>query len=187
MPDSLDDIVFMPESQSCEWKRSLSLQREGLESLCGMINANPAQGSVIFGKSPDGQIVGVEPGNLDRAQQSISQTTRLKFEPSVQCTYEVFERNGISVLVISAVRNRAVPYHEFDGRAFIREGTVTRQLNLSEKQALQRQRNRDLHMGPWKCDGCGSWVGTFSQIVLTDDGARKTYSCRCGGEFWPAA
>lgn len=126
MANSFDDIVRMPESQSCEWKRSLSLLREGLEGLCGMINAITAQGSVIFGKSPDGQIIGVEPGNLDRAQQSISQTTRLKFDPSVQCTFDVFERDGLSVLVISAVRNRAVPYHEFDGRAFIREGTVTR-------------------------------------------------------------
>jgi predicted HTH transcriptional regulator len=187
MPNSFDDIVLMPESQCCEWKRSLSLQPEGLESLCAMINANPAKGSVIFGKSPDGQIVGVEPGNLDRAQQSISQTTRLKFEPSVQCTYDVFESDGVSVLVISATRNRAVPYHEFDGRAFIREGTVTRQLNFAEKQAVQRQRNRDLHTGPWLCDKCGSFIGMLSQLVITDQGAKKTYSCQCGGEFWPAA
>ncbi len=186
MPKSFDDIVGRPESQSFEWKRSLSLQREGLESLCGMINADGAYGSVLFGKAPDGQIIGVEPGNLDRAQQSISQTTRNKFEPAVQCTYEVLERDGLSVMVVSAMRNRTVPYHEFDGRAFIREGTVTRQLNLAEKQALQRQRNRDLHGGPWKCDGCGLFVGTLSAIVITDQGPRKTYSCRCGGEFWPA-
>jgi predicted HTH transcriptional regulator len=175
------------ESQTFERKRSLSLQREGLASLCGMINADHCSGTVAFGIDPDGRIVGVEPGNLDKAQRSLAQSIQLKFEPAIQCALQVKNVEGKSVVLISAQRNRSVPYHEFDGRAYIREGTVTRQLSLSEKHALQRQRNRDLHTGPWKCDGCGSWVGMLSQVVVTDQGMHKTYTCRCGGEFWPAA
>ncbi len=164
MPNSFDDCVALPESQTCEWKRSLSLQREGLQGLCGMVNANTANGCVIFGKSPDGEIVGVEPGNLDRAQQSLAQTIRQSFEPVLQSTIHVFQRGTTSALVVAAARNRAVPYHEFDGRAYIREGTVTRQLTLAEKEALQRQRNRDLHPGP--LDMRRLWV--FYRGVVAD-------------------
>jgi len=180
-------IFEKDESQTFERKRSLSLQREGLASLCGMINADISHGTVAFGIDPDGQIIGIEPGNLDKAQRSLSQSIQSKFEPPIQCTLQLHELDGKSVVVVSAQRNRTIPYHEFDGRAYIREGTATRQLSLTEKQALQRQRNRDLHTGPWKCDRCGSWVGMLSQVVVTDQGMRKTYDCGCGGEFWPAS
>jgi predicted component of type VI protein secretion system len=175
-----------PESQQYEWKKSLSLQREGMQSLCGMINADCARGVVAFGVGPDGEIVGVEPGNLDRAQLSLSQLINNKFEPSIQCDIRVHDEAGKKIVVVSAERNRNVPYHEFDGRAYIREGTATRQLSLSEKQNFQRKRNRDLHPGPWKCDRCGSWVGMLISMVVTDRGVCKSYSCGCGGEYWPA-
>jgi predicted HTH transcriptional regulator len=174
------------ESQTFERKRSLSLQREGLESLCGMANATNSEVTVAFGIEPDGSVIGVEPGNLDKAQRSIAQAIQSRFEPRLQSRMEVRQIEGKSVILVSAQRNRAIPYHEFEGRAFIREGTVTRQLSLIEKQSLERQRNRDLHNGPWKCSGCESWVGMLSQMLITNEGVRKTYSCRCGGEFWPA-
>lgn len=179
-------MIDRPESQCFERKRSLSLQREGLESLCGMINADAAQGSVAFGIEPDGQIVGVEPGDLDKAQRSLAQTIGNKFQPAIRPTFQVFEVSDKRIVTVSATRNRDVAYHEFDGRAYIREGTATRQLTLAEKQSLQRQRDRGQHNGPWKCDRCGSWVGMLSSIVITDQGARKSYGCSCGGEYWPA-
>src|SRR5262249_21398095 len=132
-------------------------------------------------------LVGVESGNLDKAQRSLTQTIDSKFSPRVQCTMHVAELEGKRFIILSAVRNRDVPYYEFDGRAFIREGTVTIQLTLAEKQSLQRQRNRDLHPGPWKCDRCGSWAGMLMSMEITDKGVRKTYRCGCGGEYWPAA
>lgn len=185
--ETIQDTVRQPESQTFERKRSLKLRRQALESLCAMINADSGQGSVAFGIAPDGQVVGVEPGDLDQAQRSISQTISDKFAPSIQCTMQVLEADGKRVLLLSAQRNRAVPYHEFDGRAFTREGTVTRQLTLTEKQGLQRQRNRDLHNGPWECDRCGMRVGEFSSFVITDQRVHKSYVCpRCGGEIWPA-
>jgi predicted HTH transcriptional regulator len=151
-----------------------------------MVNADAAQGTVVFGIAPNGDPIGVEPGDLDKAQRSLSQTISSKFDPRLQCTIFVCEFEGKRFVVISADRNREVPYHEFDGRAYIREGTVTRQLGLAEKNSLQRKRNRDLHQGPWKCDRCGSWVGMLMSIAVTDQGVRKTYKCRCGGKYWPA-
>ncbi len=180
-------LVGRGESQTLEWKQSLSLKREALESLCGMLNADTATGIILFGVSRDGRLVGVEPGDLDKAQRSLAQTIRNKFDPLIQAEMQVEELEGKKLFALSAHRRRSVAYHEFDGRAFIREGTVTRQLSLAEKQALHRTRNRDAHTGPWKCDRCGSWSGTLSLLVLTEKGPQKSYRCECGGEFWPAA
>lgn len=185
--DAINDLVRRAESQVFERKKSLSLQREGLESLCGMVNADSAQGAVVFGVAPDGKLVGVGPGDLDKAQRSLSQTITSKFDPRPQCAIRAEELEGKSFVIVSATRNRDVPYHEFGGRAFIREGTVTRQLSLAEKQSLQRERNRDLHSGPWKCDRCGSLVGMRVTMAVTAKGASKSYSCSCGGEYWPVA
>jgi predicted HTH transcriptional regulator len=184
--EPLEEIVRRPESQTFERKQSLQCRDDGLKSLCGMLNTDSAAGSVAFGIGPNGEFVGVEPGNLDTAQRTIAQSIRSNFAPPIQCNIQVVESEGRSVVVVSAQRNRAVPYHELDGRAFIREGTTTRQLTLGERQHLQRQRNRDLHTGPWKCDRCGAVAGTFSGIVVTDQGVHKSYACSCGGEFWPA-
>ncbi|MBI3896502.1 MAG: ATP-binding protein [Acidobacteria bacterium] len=180
------ELVRQEESQTHERKRSLSLQREGFESLCGMVNADPAQGTLVFGVAPDSQLVGVEPGDLDKAQRSLSQTISANFEPRLQFEVQVAELQGKRVVLVSAQRNRDVPYHEYDGRAYIREGTVTRQLSFTEKKSLERRRNRDLHTGPWKCNKCGSWVGNLVSVRITDQGMQKSYACSCGGEYWPA-
>ena len=179
-------MIRQEESQVWERKRSLSLQREGLQSLCGMLNAEAAQGSVVFGVAPDGTLVGVEPGDLDRTQQSIAQTIGNKFDPPIQCSMTVVVDSGKRFLVLQAGRRRDVPYHEFDGRAWIREGTTTRQMSAAEKRSLLRSRNRDLHNGPWQCDRCGSIAGVLGSVEIGPSGARKTYRHSCGGEYWPA-
>ena len=185
--ESIQNFVQQTESQVYERKRSLGHQDDGLESLCGMINAEAAEGTVAFGIDPGGEIVGVEPGDLDSAQRSLSHKIINKFDPPIQHTIRVPELQGKRVFVVKAQRNRNIPYHEFNGRAFIREGTVTRRLTLDEKQSLQRQRNRDLHTGPWKCNRCGSCVGMLASVAITDQGVRKSYGCNCGGEYWPSA
>jgi hypothetical protein len=131
-----------PESQICEWKRSLSLKQEALEALCGMMNARPGRGKVIFGIAPDGVEVGVEPGNLDRAQQSLAQTIRQKFDPPIQFTVDVTAKDGKKFVTILAERNKGVPYHELGGTAFIREGTTTRRLSVAERKSLTLHRKR---------------------------------------------
>jgi len=131
-----------PESQSCEWKKSLSLTSEGLEALCGMLNANQGHGKVIFGVTDDGKEIGVEPGNLDTAQRSLAQTIQQKFEPRIRPEIQVKEKAGKKFVVLSCARDPQIPYHEFDGRAFIRIGTTTRKLNPQEKEQLTRERTR---------------------------------------------
>ena len=152
-----------------------------------MINSDLAQGTVAFGIEPSGTICGIEPGSLDTAQRSLSQTIRSKFEPHPTICIEVKEFSHKIVLIISAERNRSIPYYEYDGRAWIREGSTNRLLSLAEKEMLVGKRTRDKHPGPWRCDKCGSLVGVLYSFELSNEGMKKTYKCECGGEFWPAS
>lgn len=182
----LEELVRRGESQTLEFKKSLSLQREGLEALCAMVNSDIARGTVVFGIEADGTICGVEQGNLDKAQRSLSQAIRNKFEPPLVVQMEVEKLNSRQVLALSAERYRGIPYHEYDSRAWVRQGTENHRLNLVEKQNLVKRRSRDIHSGPWRCDQCGSWVGVLHSFEITSEGMKKTYKCQCGGEFWPA-
>jgi predicted HTH transcriptional regulator len=179
------EIRTLGETQTVEFKKSLSLQREALEALCGMINSDSATGKVLFGVSPDGTINGVEEGNLDSAQKKLAQHVRQKFDPPIVCNIHILQCEGRTLLLVQADRAVGVPYHEYDGRAYIREGSTRRLLSYDEKRQLLKKRERDQHNGPWQCDRCGAIVGTLSSIAITDQGVKKTYSCTCGGEFWP--
>ncbi len=183
---TMRELHALGESQSVEFKRSLALQREGFESLCGMVNTDAGRGTVLFGVNPDGKPAGVEPGDLDSAQQKLVQHARNAFDPPLPLTINVVECGGATLVEVSARRDATVPLHEYDGRAFIREGTVTRRLSISERERLTRRRNRNSHQGPWKCDRCGSSAGMLSCVEVTPEGMRKTYKCSCGGEYWPA-
>jgi predicted HTH transcriptional regulator len=183
---SLEQLVRKGESQVLEFKKSLGLQRKGLEALCAMVNSDLAQGTVVFGIKADGIICGIEQGNLDTAQRSLSQVIRNKFEPPLIVKMQVEEFASQKVLVLSAERHRDTPYHEYDGRAWIREGTTNRLLSLAEKESLTGKRNRDKHSGPWICNRCGRWVGVLHSFEISGEGMKMTYKCECGGEFWPA-
>jgi ATP-dependent DNA helicase RecG len=182
---NLEMLVAKGESQTLEFKRSLSIQREGLEGLCAMVNSDTAHGRIFFGIAPNGDICGIEHGNLDKAQRSISQTIRDKFDPPLIVEINIEEMTGRQVLVVSADRARNIPYHEYDGRAWIREGTTNRKLTFAEKDQLRRMRNRDFHPGPWKCNQCGGQVGHLEGFIYTDEGLKRSYLCECGGEFEP--
>lgn len=182
---SFEEDLCRGEGQTLEFKRSLSLRDKGLEGLCAMVNSDLAQGTVVFGIERDGGICGVESGNLDTAQRSLVEAIRTTFEPSLIVRTEVRELNGKMVLVVRAERNSGIPYHEYQGRAWLREGTSNRLLTLAEKESLSAKRNRDRHPGPWKCNRCGSLVGMLASYEVSDAGMRKTYKCPCGGEFWP--
>ena len=108
---SLEELVQKTESQVLEFKKSLRHQPRGLEALCAMVNSDLARGTVVFGIGADGTICGIEQGNLDTAQRSLSQVIRNKFEPPLVVQMQVEELTGQKVLVPSSERYRDIPYH----------------------------------------------------------------------------
>jgi len=151
-----------------------------------MVNANVGQGTIVFGVDPSGSVSGIEPGNLDKAQRTLSQAITDNFDQPLSPEIWTETVEGKPVIHISAKRLRTVPYHEYAGRAWTRQGSENRQLTLSEKDHLRKCRDRSNYPGPWKCDRCGAVVGQLISMKRTDEGIEKTYNCNCGGQFWPA-
>lgn len=137
------------ETQTVERKKTLNERDAGLESLCGMVNAVTAKGSVEFGVAPDGTVVGLT-GNLDTAQRSLQQAIAANFQPpGLPHEIHLQVHAGAQYVVVSALRPARVPFYEYSGRAFIREGSITRQLTLDEKRERLRA---DLSVAPTAMD-----------------------------------
>ena len=149
-PSTLERVMARPtvETQTLERKTSLSEQDAGLESLCAIVNAPSARGTTEFGVAPSGEVVGLS-GDLDRAQQSLSQAVRAHFQPAgLPHELHIEERQGKSILLLAAQRPPGVAFYEYRGRAFIREGSTTRQLTLEEKVALLATRGTNVSRAP---------------------------------------
>jgi hypothetical protein len=172
------------ETETVEWKTSLSETDAGYRDLCSMINGDVARGTVWFGVGPKGDMAGVEPGNLDKAQRTLAEKAQ-KFDPPIQAIIRVIGHQDRALISVSAFRARGTPYHTYDRKAQIREGSRTRELKPDELDALSRRRSRDLQSGPWKCDKCGSIAGVLVGMKRTDQGITTSYECDCGGEYWP--
>ena len=173
----IEEILQEPRLVEC--KTALSGERAACESLCGMLNSHLARGLVLFGVAPDRTIVGVEPGELDEAQRSLVEHVDASFDPKVPITLEILDCEGKLIVVLSADRPRTMPLVEYDGRAFIREGSTTRPLSSDERTSFTWRRDRAHHPGPWQCDRCGLVA------AVIDPGPEQSYSCDCGGEWWP--
>jgi ATP-dependent DNA helicase RecG len=55
----IESILKLGETQSVEFKKSMSQMKEGCKSLCGMLNTAEGSGMVIYGISPNNKIVGL--------------------------------------------------------------------------------------------------------------------------------
>jgi Putative DNA-binding domain len=170
-----------PESQSIAWKKSLSLKPQAMESLSGMLNSDCAQGTIALGVAPDGEVVGVDPGNLDKAQRSLLQfiqdncsrqsNARWKYAKMARSEFLRYRQNAIEASLIT---------NFVEGLSFAK---ARRRDNLASLKNSRLNAS-----GIAICiDRCGSYIGILSQIVRTNKGIRKTYTCKCGGEFWPAS
>lgn len=74
---NIEKIIQTGETQSIEFKKSLSLMKEGCKTLCGMLNTEIGNGMVLFGISPENDVVGIV-GNLDSTQRTLVQHIRQK-------------------------------------------------------------------------------------------------------------
>jgi ATP-dependent DNA helicase RecG len=182
----INEIIKYGETQTVEFKKSMSQMKEGCKALCGMLNTDKGTGLILFGISPDAEVVGLKDTNLDSTQKTLAQHIQQKFDPELICSIELIAYNDNKLIALSGQRPRYIPLYEYDGRAFIKEGSIKRILSLQEKQSLLKRRDRASHNGPWVCDKCGSWVAMLSSIKFTAEGPKKSYDCKCGGEFWPA-
>ena len=132
-------ILQIGETQSVEFKKSLSQMKEGCKALCGMLNTEVGAGMILFGISPENDVVGIG-GNLDSAQRTLAQHIQQKFDPSIIFSIQIEVYKDKKILMLSTKRANDVSYYEYDGRAFIKEGSTKRSLSTQEKKSLNNRR-----------------------------------------------
>lgn len=121
----------MREHETREFKRSLSQLKEGIISLCAMLNKH-GRCELWFGIEPSGEAVGLEIG--EKTPRDVSEAIAVHIEPKIYpaITSEIID--GKSCLKIICDGND-VPYYAY-GRAYMRVADADRQLSPSELESL---------------------------------------------------
>jgi len=132
---NIENILQTGETQSIEFKKSLSLMKEVCATLCAMLNTKIGTGMVLFGISPENEVVGID-GNLDSMQKTLVQHIRQKFDPSIICFDKI---NDSEICVIDILRwNKPLYLETIDRNGqkskkfYIRSGNTSQELGLDE-------------------------------------------------------
>ncbi|MBI2930276.1 MAG: putative DNA binding domain-containing protein [Planctomycetes bacterium] len=125
---SLQRLVSKGEGQALEFKRTTGELREGMEALCGMLNAQ-GKGRVIFGVSDKGEIVGQAVAESTR--RDIANASR-RIEPAAEIkTFIVRLGHGRAIVLLEALGRGKAPF-TFEGRGYLRVGNTTQKMSHSE-------------------------------------------------------
>ncbi|QFY88711.1 putative DNA binding domain-containing protein [Magnetovirga frankeli] len=124
------------ESEGIEFKRSTSLLKEAIQSLCAF--ANHKGGVLYFGVADDGQIIGQSV--TDDTLKNIANTVKLNTEPKLYPQIEKVQFDGMTCIRVSIEQSPLKPHVAY-GRAYIRVGSTTQQLSQDQYQLMLQQRN----------------------------------------------
>lgn len=119
-------MVARGESETIEFKKSLGETREALHTLAAL--ASQGGGTVTFGISPQGKVVGVTIGanSLENLATAIASTIQPQLFPSI----DHLQVEGTTVITVTVTPD-GQPYTA-DGRFYRRVGRVTHPAPLSE-------------------------------------------------------
>jgi len=137
--------MVIHESDTVEFKKSLSLIEPALKSICGFLNHHG--GVISFGRTNSGAVVGVDP--TDHSLRKLSQQITSRIKPETSPDIRVLEELGKSLIVIAVPEGTNKPYF-LDGIAYIRVGTENRVMPPDE---LKRMILNDYAV-PWDDQPC---------------------------------
>jgi len=155
------------ESETIEYKKSLSELKEGLISIAAILNKHK-HGELWFGVRNDGTAAGVEAN--EKTLRDISQAIASHIEPRIYPHVTTVGRDG-AVCIQITFKGKDAPYYAY-GRAYMRVADEDRQLSARELENLILAKNRDkLH-----------WDSEISGIGLDDldEGKLKTFVRQAG-------
>jgi len=126
------------ETEKLELKKSTSELRDGIKSICAILNKHQ-KGKLIFGIKPDGEVVGQQVGanTLRDISQQIANSIETRIYPEV-CE-EKIECKDCIVVEFDGLN---VPYYAY-GRAYVRVSDEDRLLSAKELERLILDKNKD--------------------------------------------
>ena len=137
--------MTLHESDTVEYKKSLSLIEPALKSVCGFLNHHG--GIISFGRTNTGAIIGVDPA--DHSLRKISQQITSRIKPEITPDIRVIEERGKHLIVVTVPEGTNKLYF-LDGTAYMRVGTENRVIPPDE---LKRIILSD-HSIPWDEQPC---------------------------------
>lgn len=117
----------MKESETVEFKKTISEIKEAVISMAAMINKQ-GHGTIYFGISDKGTVLGQMIGH--ETLQVVSQAFVDNIEPKIYPTIEVVKIDGKDCIVAQA-KGINSPYFAY-GRAYIRVGESDKRLSVAE-------------------------------------------------------
>lgn len=151
------DLISNGESQTLEFKKSLSLLKAALETICAFLNTSG--GIVLIGVNQSGKIIGQE--ITDNTQQEIAKEIA-KIEPfpsTIKVQYLPLEnQKPKQIVIILATRGETVPYI-YDDRAYYRNQSSTMRMPQSQYSKLLLERGMQTK---------NSWENQLTDNVIDD-------------------
>ena len=132
----LSKLVKQGEGATLEFKRSTGELREGLQTLCALLNGSG--GMVLFGVRPDGSPEGQQV--TDKTLREIAQAMD-RFEPPVNVPVERIPMGKEREVLVLRVKEtlESVPF-TFDGRPYERVTSTTRKMSQEKYEKLLLER-----------------------------------------------
>lgn len=135
MPNEYLYIISSGESEIVEFKKSTSLLREAIETICAF--ANTRGGTLFFGVSDDGNVLGQQV--TDDTLRNIANSVALNTEPKLYPTVRKTEIEGKFCVLVTIEESPLKPHLAY-GRPYIRVGTTTQRTDRNYYEMLLMQR-----------------------------------------------
>lgn len=133
---ALRRLIASGEGPTLEFKRSTAELREGLRTACGFLNGKG--GTVLFGVGPEGEIIGQEIS--DKTLRELAQALNAFEPPASLYTERVAIGKSREVLALRAEGALSTIPYTFEGRAYERVQSTTRQMSQERYEHLLVER-----------------------------------------------
>jgi ATP-dependent DNA helicase RecG len=145
MFDSLTELIekiYLGEDSTIEFKKELSPKKDERSKLADEIAAfaNAEGGVILIGVDDNGEIVGIDSGNLNQSEKIVIEICRDSIEPPVNIHTEKLNIDDKPILKIEISRSLFV--HKSPNGYFRRQGSSKREMPTEELARLMQSRSQ---------------------------------------------
>jgi len=133
--DKISNLITNGESETIEFKKSTSLIREGIESICAF--ANHRGGYLIFGIDDNGKIIGQQVA--DDTIRNIANAVKLNTDPKLYPSVEKIKLEEKACILVIIEESPLKPHLAY-GRAYLRAGSTNQKLDREQYEYMLQKR-----------------------------------------------
>ncbi|GAK59749.1 hypothetical protein U27_06734 [Candidatus Vecturithrix granuli] len=148
MMDARIETILQGESETVEFKKSTSLVKEAIQTLCAF--ANHHGGYVVFGIDDHGRVLGQQVS--DDTLKNIANEVKLNTDPKLYPSIETIEIQGKTCVLVAIEESPLKPHFAY-GRPYRRVGTVNQQIDRDMYEYLLQQRFNGYGFDHQLCQG----------------------------------